>query len=210
MVSKSDINAYQHGNIISFLNVLIDAESNIFRGIYKGLTLIEVNANSCHCHYTADFKTEKGEVLAKVRCSEFHVLQMIKNALEEAKADYKEVGRPLTLRIHDAKHDSLLSVAFSDDKEKKVSMDGILHCFLLLLMVTNVKNVLVSVKSNGFTLAKAIDQLIESKFYEDLSNYETISGLFILTIFTAVSFWIEIIASWRVHRYIICTLIILN
>lgn len=31
-----------------------------------------------------------------------------------------------------------------------------------------------------------------------------------MTIFTAVSFWIEIIASWRVHRYIICTLIILN
>ena len=85
------------------------------------------------------------------------MLQIIKNALEEAKADYKEVGRPLTLRIHDSVHDSLLSVAFSDKKEKKVSMDGVLNCFLLLLIITNIKNVLVSVKHNGFTLAKAVD-----------------------------------------------------
>ena len=82
---------------------------------------------------------------------------MIKNALEEAKKDYKEVGRPLTLRVHDSKHDSLLSVAFSDDKTNKVSMDGILNCFILLLMMTNVKNVIISFKYNGFTLAKALD-----------------------------------------------------
>jgi hypothetical protein len=33
--------------------------------------------------------------------------------LEEAKNDYKEIGRPLTLRIHDGKYNSMLSDAFN-------------------------------------------------------------------------------------------------
>lgn len=102
-------------------------------------------------------KNEKGEILAKIRCNDVYALQMIKNALEEAKKDYKEVGRPLTLKIHDAMHESLLSVAFSDQSDKKVTLDGVLNCFLLLLMITNLKNVIVSFKYNGFTLAKAMD-----------------------------------------------------
>jgi hypothetical protein len=38
--------------------------------------------------------------------------------LEEAKNDNKEIGRPLTLRIHDGQYNSMLSDAF-DNKSMK-------------------------------------------------------------------------------------------
>jgi hypothetical protein len=58
------------------------------------------------------------EVISKIKCEDQTCLQVIQNALEEAKNDNKDIGRPLTLRIHDGQYNSLLSDAF-DNKSMK-------------------------------------------------------------------------------------------
>ena len=45
-------------------------------------------------------------------------LQYYQNALEEAQSDLKEVGRPLTLIVHDGHYVSLLSEYDSKQDEK--------------------------------------------------------------------------------------------
>lgn len=132
---------------------------------------MEINQQSCHCHYSADLKDNLDQTIAVIRCEDYQALQWIKNGLEEAKADYKEVGRPLTLRMHDGVHSSLLSDAFKDDGNKKVNMGGILNLIVLLLIMTNIKNLLISHKENGFTLGKLYNQVVDSKMFEDISNY---------------------------------------
>jgi hypothetical protein len=38
--------------------------------------------------------------MAKVRCKSDVALQYVRDALDVARKDYKEIGRPLTLRLH--------------------------------------------------------------------------------------------------------------
>ena len=86
--------------------------------------------------------------MAKVRCKSDVALTWIRDALDVARKDYKEIGRPLTLRLHDKPYRSLLegAVDTKDDPSKKVSMAGITNLLGLLLLITNVKNVLTSLK----------------------------------------------------------------
>lgn len=85
--------------------------------------------------------------MAKIRCKSYQALQWIRNALDVAKDDYKEIGRPLTLRLHDKAYRSLLENAVDTKAGKEVSMAGITNLLFLLLVVTNVKNVLVSLRN---------------------------------------------------------------
>ena len=100
--------------------------------------------------------------MAKIRCTSFIALQMIQNGLAAAKDDYKEIGRPLTLRMHNQAHRSLLENAL-DTKvgSETVNMSGITNLLGLLLVVTNVKNVLSELKKNGFALSQVIENIIE-------------------------------------------------
>ena len=77
-------------------------------------------------------------------------LQWIQNALDEARKDFKEIGRPLTIRVHDSAHVSLLSDIFDDSRAKEKKLGGLLNLLVLLLIVTNVKNVIVSLEQHGF------------------------------------------------------------
>jgi len=65
-------------------------------------------------------------------------LQLIANALEEARNDFAEVGRPLTFRVHDGHYSSLLS----DAKDKPVKLTGLVNLLIMLLLITNIKNIL--------------------------------------------------------------------
>ena len=73
--------------------------------------------------------------------------------------------------MHDGIHSSLLSDAFKDDKDKRINMGGLLNLLVLLLIITNVKHVLISFKENGFTLSKVYKEFVDSKLFEDISNY---------------------------------------
>jgi hypothetical protein len=54
-------------------------------------------------------------------------------------------------------------------------------------------------------------EFIESKVYVIPENYQTIAGLFTLPIFTANSYWIEILATYKgFSRIVLFTLIIMN
>jgi hypothetical protein len=90
--------------------------------------------------------------LANLRSKEKMVLQLVRNALEEARNDFKEIGRPLTFRVHDGSHDSLLTSAFESGNSKQIELSGVVNLLIMLLLITNVKNVLISLQDNGFTL----------------------------------------------------------
>ena len=113
--------------------------------------------------------------------------------------------------MHDKEHFSLLSEAFKDDTGKKIEMKGVLNLLLLLLLITNIKNVLIMNRQHGFTLSTVLYEFIESKVYAIPENYQTIAGLFTLPIFSANSYWIEIIATYKgFNRVILFILITLN
>jgi hypothetical protein len=88
-------------------------------------------------------------------------------------------------------------------------MKGVLNLLLLLLLITNIKNVLIMNREHGFTLTKVLYDFIESKVYAIPENYQTIAGIFTLPIFTANSYWIEIMASHKSFSRIILFLLIL-
>ena len=77
-------------------------------------------------------------------------MQLVSNALEEARNDFREVGRPLTFRVHDGEYRSLLST--DEKREKPIQMTGLVNLLIMLLLITNIKNILLSLQANGFTL----------------------------------------------------------
>jgi hypothetical protein len=90
-------------------------------------------------------------------------------------------------------------------------MKGVLNLLLLLLFITNVKNVLISYKLHGFQLKSVLNNFMDSKVYAIPDNYQTVAGLFTLPIFTANSYWIEILATYKnFPRKILFVLIFLN
>lgn len=131
-------------------------------------------------------------------------------ALEEAQTDYKYIGRPLTLNMHDGVYPSLLSAAFNEDNSKG-ELKGMVNLLSLLLFVTNLKNIIISIESNGFTLARVTKELVESNIYAIPDNYICAAGFTMLPIFPAISFWIEYVATFQqVSRPIVFALIFTN
>jgi len=64
--------------------------------------------------------------------------------------DFREVGRPLTLIIHESKSSSMLSSLYDEYDSRQVQLKGIINLLVLLLVVNNVRNVLKSLKTHGF------------------------------------------------------------
>lgn len=154
-----------------------------------------------------DKEANELKLIGKIRCTNQVCLQWIQNALNEAKSDYKEIGRPLTLRMHDGKYTSLLDSAYDTSNLGKMSggdssqlnMSGITNLLVILLVVTNIKNILINYKNYGFTLADVIDELIVSKVFDTIENYESIAAIIILFVFVLFSYWIEKLAAMKVN-----------
>lgn len=90
-------------------------------------------------------------------------------------------------------------------------MNGMLNLLVILMVISNAKNVIISFKENGNVIQAVWVDFLESKRYLELENYYTISALFTLPFFTASAYWIEILASKRwVHRPFVWCLIALN
>lgn len=108
---------------------------------------------------------KKRTLVAQIKCEDKIALQWIQIALEEAQSDLMEIGRPLTLDVHDRKCKSLLSKLFDashNEKSKSVQLKGMVNLLMMLLIVTNVKNVMTSLKKRGFTLAQELEKLRDS------------------------------------------------
>ena len=58
------------------------------------------------------------DIIAELRCIEKVGLTLVRNALEEAQSDYKEIGRPLTIQVHDGAYLSMLSQWNANTDEK--------------------------------------------------------------------------------------------
>lgn len=80
----------------------------------------------------------------------------------------------------------------------------------MLLIITNIKNVLTSLNSHGFTLTGEILKFVESRVYEIPENYKTIGAVFAMSIFPLLSYLIEKLAASTGSNLLITLLIILN
>lgn len=153
---------------------------------------------------------KKREVLAKIRTAEKTTLQWIQNALIEAQNDSAEVGRPLTMSHHDGEYKSMLTDALNQDS-KPIQMTGLVNLLIMLLVITNIKNVLVSLNQNGFTLTGELIVLYENNFYVTTpANINCILAIIAMTIFPAISYCIELIATTGCSWVFINLLSVLN
>lgn len=137
-------------------------------------------------------------------------------ALEEALTDHKEIGRPLTLTVHERKSQSLLSKLFHDTTDiqggsQRVQLKGMVNLLILLLLVTNIRNILISIQKRGFTLRETAYQFVESKWYLQKESERTIGGIINLMFFTLLSFFLEIVASYdKMNRHLLFVFIVIN
>lgn len=90
-------------------------------------------------------------------------LQYIKLALEEAITDLDEIGRPLTFIVHDGAFPSLLSSDAEDSNGKgnPTELRGIVNLLSILLVTSNLNNILKKVHENGFRMAESYNILLE-------------------------------------------------
>lgn len=72
----------------------------------------------CNFYESQEKEADKLKLLTKIKCNEKVALQWIQNALDEARKDFKEIGRPLTLKVHEKENASLLSDLFDDGGTK--------------------------------------------------------------------------------------------
>lgn len=113
-----------------------------------------------------------------------------------AKNDYREIGRPLTLRMHESAHRSLLEDVYDTKSGKqKVKMAGVTNLLFLLLVVVNVKNVLTSLREKGFTLKDVFDGIFNSRELGRTENHLTQGVILSLALFVLFSFIIEKMAA---------------
>lgn len=116
----------------------------------------------------------------------------------------------MTLTIHDGVYQSLLTETLSND-ENRGPLQGITNLLLLLVIVTNIKNVLVSLEKEGFTLKQLTNKVLENNVFGQASNYVCIMGMVSLPAIPAFSFWIEYFASIKSFpRLAIFWMIVLN
>jgi hypothetical protein len=116
----------------------------------------------------------------------------------------------MTLSVHDGIHESLLTRT-EGAKDKEISMHGLLNLLILLLAVTNIKNVILSLQQHGFLLRSVLQEFLSSRIYTKVENYQTIAAIFTLPAFNAISFWIEVYASNRdASRTLVFLLVVLN
>lgn len=139
--------------------------------------------------------------MTKLRCTQREPLQWIQNALDEARNKYSHLGRPLTFEPHDGNYPSLLSnhlmtdAKSKDGDKKSVSLNGILNLLIILMAITNVRNIVVSLEEHGNQLDKLFEGVQIKEYISDINNYYTPIGLSMLPFFTSNSFIIEVIAS---------------
>jgi len=112
--------------------------------LIKDIERIDVMDSKAREYYNAELKGKDGKAIMIIRCEEKVALQWIQNALAQARNDHAEVGRPMTLRVHDGEYNSLLSDALNDNDKKPIELRGIVNLLIMLLLITNIKNVLIS------------------------------------------------------------------
>jgi len=87
-------------------------------------------------------------------------------------------------------------------------MRGVVNLLIMLLLITNIKNVLTSLQQNGFTLREVVMNFIEAEFKPE--NYVTLGGWMMLPIFGVISFVVEYLAARNLNSSLVFILIVIN
>lgn len=81
---------------------------------------------------------------------------------------------------------------------------------MILLLTYNFHSILESLDLQGLQFTKYYQELKDSKYVTDIQNYQTFAGICTLPIFTAISYWLEILAATRFNRVVLYFLIVVN
>jgi len=105
----------------------------------------------------------------------------------------------------------MLTEAFSEEEQgKNASLHGVLNLLILLLIITSLKNIVVSCRDNGFTLRSVFSDFVQTGSYRNPTVQYTLAGTIFLSVFIIISFWLEVLATTRVNKTFVFVLIILN
>ena len=111
------------------------------------------------------------------------------------------------MSVHNGEYESLLTIAYNDNN-KSIDLHGVVNLLIMLLFITNLKNILTSFRDNGFTLKEALGDFIKSKVGFDIPAYSyPFAGILFLGVFIIFSFWIEVLATTKCNRVVIFVLI---
>lgn len=81
---------------------------------------------------------------------------------------------------------------------------------MILLVTSNLYNVIESFFAYGFTPKKCFDFIMESNYVKTLENYQTFAGLLTLPLFSVFAYGIEKLATTRCPRFLIFLMIVTN
>ena len=116
----------------------------------------------------------------------------------------------MTLRIHDGKYTSLLDKAYDTEGGQNVNMSGVLNLVVILLVLTNIRNIMISLKRNGFTLSQVLTNYYETRKEFMPKIYNDLALILLIPVFVLITYWIEYFASKKVNKYVIVFLTIVN
>eukprot|EP00347_Sterkiella_histriomuscorum_P005011 403358242 len=150
--------------------------------------------------YLLKFYDEKRKELLQLRCKEYQTLQNINTDIEENNKYLQDIGRPLTVQIHETSHKSYLSV-----NPDKIQFRGLVNLLVLILLSYTVRAVVQSLEEHDF-----INDYIASGVMRDPANYQTGAALLFILTFPVISFWIELLATQQVNRKMIYFMIVTN
>jgi hypothetical protein len=100
------------------------------------------------------------------------------------------IGRPLTVQIHDSQHSSILS---SDGEN--IQLRGLVNLLVLILLTYTFRAAVDSLEKHDLVLVKEVQRFIDSGIWKDPANYQTFAAFLMTSTFAVNSFWIEIMAS---------------
>lgn len=112
------------------------------------------------------------------------------------------------MRCHNAAQHSFLSAKNKDAIEFK----GLLNLLVLLLLSYNFRAVVESLEERNLVLWDLVKEFWQSGVVLDFKNYQTLIACLLLSVFLAVSFWIEkmaarlTVAGWLIKLMIIVNL----
>ena len=129
----------------------------------------------------------------------------MKNGLDEFKKNLNNIGRPLTIQLHNQKENSYLS-STSD----KIQLKGLVNLLSLLLITYNIRAMIDSIEEHNFIFIDELRTTLKTNYLKEPYNYQTLAALFSLPLFSCNAFWIEVMAATNVNRLIIYVLIWIN
>jgi hypothetical protein len=89
--------------------------------------------------------------VAVIRSNEYQLLSTMKSTMDDQRKNLSNIGRPLTVQIHDSHHSSILS---SDSQN--IQFRGLVNLLVLILLTYTIRALIASLETHDFVLMREV------------------------------------------------------